>query len=649
MSLTRPPTIQILLILVVTTAVYLPSIFVPWYFDDYHSIADNPNVPSAAKPQQIIRGYIYRAIVYVTYAIDWHLSDNLGLYEASEEGTPVRRQEATVYHISSVIYHLLVVVGIYLLVRRLLVLLHNANETSESDKGKETTYVPFFTALAFGIHPVHTEAVTYLSGRASVLATLEYVWAILLLLIAAERFGFLDKSVKRRGPKDYCLGSAALLGMVFCFVLGIGTKEIIVTMPVVGALILGIIIAHRVSVRSAFLRVVPICVVFVGLLIGFFAYRYVALGDFIAVPDAKARPWWMNVLSQIGVIVFYYLPRQLLPISLCIDPQVPLVSSITHPRVIVGAFVLIGIIAAAFTSVRRAPLITIGLAWYLISLTPTSSVIPLKDLAAERRLYLSDIGFLMALMAFGREIYFRVARFDKNQAVAKTFLALFLCLGGFGIVGTVNRNVLYTDTVALWKKTTDQSPDKGRPLYNLANEYLVKGELQKAKEAYFAVISRSPRHVGALNNLGILLMKDFGKYEEAASMFERCIQADPDVPSVWTNLGTCYLLLKRFDEAENLALRWMEREPDNVKAELLMANVLQCRQQLEQAKALYLQIVQEHGEIPNALENLANIARARGDEEATEQYRSRFLAAQREQQQQSLQTHGKQETIRGRF
>ena len=297
-SLLRSMAVQILAVLVLTTIVYIPSAFVPWYFDDYYSITDNPNLRSADGIRFILRSYIHRGVVQLTYALDWYLSDSLGLYETVTEGGTPGRQSATIYHISSVLYHLLVVIGVYFLLRKLEDLLDTSSASDEPSVRRET-YIPLIAALAFGIHPVHTEAVTYLSGRASVLATLEYVYGILLLLVATEQFGFLDKSIEKKVLGRYVRGLLALLGTLLCFGLGVGTKEIIVTMPAVGLLIVAAIVVQRVSLCATLVRLMPVCGLFAVLTVGFFAYRHVTLGDMVGVPDAESLPWSVNLLSQI--------------------------------------------------------------------------------------------------------------------------------------------------------------------------------------------------------------------------------------------------------------------------------------------------------------------------------------------------------------
>ncbi len=673
------PRLQVVLLLLVVFVVYIPSLFVPWYFDDYYAIVDNARIRSIRGIQVILQGFIYRSIVQLSYALDWHLSDAFGLYQTQMEGGKPGYQSGFIYHLSSVVYHLLVVAGVYFLVRKLLRLLHPDRDT---DNGVRS-YLPALIAFLYGIHPINTEAVTYLSGRSSVLATLEYVLGTLCLLTAGERFGFLRDNLGARSRKDYLIGGLAGVGFVLCFVLGIGTKEIIVTMPVVSGLILAWLIVRRLSLRTAVKRLAP-AVLFLGiLLIGFFVYRLQHIGvggdsggseeeswfagllhRLAGVEEAKIRPWWVNVLSQIGVIGLYYIPRQLCLRPLCIDPTVPQIDTFSHSNLIGGGLVLLVLIGLGVFFARKHPLIPIGIAWYFISLAPTSSVIPLNDLAAERHVYLPNVGFVVALVTLGSVLWKKMEARIQNPRLLKKFTIVTLsCLFAYLGIVTAQRNHLYSDKIEFWKDAVRLSPNKARTHFHLAKEYMEADRPLDAARQLNAALEIDPYLPDAANNLGILYMVHKRDYEKAAQMFEQCIEFWPDWEKPWINLGTCYLKAARetmkgpetpdarekvqryFEKAWDLSRRWLERNPNSRDARILVANTLHIQGRLDEAEQCYLEILQNYGESQSVLENLAAIASQKGDQEAVRRYQERIQEFLQKQEFKPWEVHGKRDTL----
>ncbi|HPA44133.1 MAG TPA: tetratricopeptide repeat protein [bacterium] len=637
------PWFQTSAILLFVFLVYSPSLSAPWYFDDEGTITENLKLRNMYGIRYIVADFIHRGAVQLSYALDWQLSERFGVYAQDASGNISARHATTIYHLSSIVYHLLNVAGVFLLIRKMMVLLRNRQTGESGQVDYQMVYLPPIAALLYGLHPINTEAVTYLSGRASVLATVAYVFGMWSLLIAAERFGLLDEHPEERSRRDRIIGTRVSLCTVACFILGIGSKEIIVTMPVTGVAILAPVAAHRLSWRTALRRLVPFCAVAGLLVTGFFAYRIQALGGIIGFEEAEIRPWWVNLLSQIGVISLYYLPRQLCLLPLCIDPQVPEIHSASHPNVIFGIIILGGLVFLAVRYAKRAPLVTIGLLWYFIALVPTSSIVPLNDLAAERHIYLPNVGFVLAFVAIlGQWIEHLVRQRIRGRAVMA--VAMVACTCVFVGALTVKRNLLYTDPIRFWQDTERHSPDNPRVQYHLATSYALRGirysDLNAANEAVkicekiLAKPERfSPRTSEYFGTtamlLGCVYMRNFKEYDKAARVFEFCIEHWPDRSESWKNLGVCYLLTKKFDKAKELSDRWLEREPDNVSAKLLVANSLFMQKHLGEAETRYLEILKTHGEITNALDNLSNIARMKGDAGAAKEYEARASASRR--------------------
>jgi tetratricopeptide (TPR) repeat protein len=105
---------------------------------------------------------------------------------------------------------------------------------------------------------------------------------------------------------------------------------------------------------------------------------------------------------------------------------------------------------------------------------PTSSFVPIRDLKVEHRMYLPFVGLLFITVEFLR-------RWKTRQATLITVLGLVLLADG---ALAYQRNQLYSSVVDIWKDTTDKSPAKWRPRFQLAFAYYHAGRCGEAVEEY---------------------------------------------------------------------------------------------------------------------------------------------------------------------
>src|SRR5262245_54032627 len=239
---------------VVTVAVYFDAFVGTFHYDDSLTVLDNPHLES----WQIFVGHLdhmVRPVLYTTFLLDrW-------LHGTAPAG----------YHLLNVLLHL----GSGLLIYRILT----------SAVRDERSSVPFWTALVFLIHPIATETVTYISGRATGLMAFFYVLAFSLYIKASEQ----TENVERR--------RLYLSGAVASFLLSLGSKETAVTLPVI-LLLWDVVIrklngpCHRTVILG---RHLPFWIVL--LIAAGWAWshpRYHALAQF----SLDIRPLWDNLLSE---------------------------------------------------------------------------------------------------------------------------------------------------------------------------------------------------------------------------------------------------------------------------------------------------------------------------------------------------------------
>lgn len=440
----------------VAVAVYYTAFNGDFHYDDAASILENPHLDG----WQTFLGHLdhmVRPVLYTTFLFD------RSLYGAAPVG----------YHLLNLLLHLGSGLLVYLIVSRAVT--------------EETRHVPVWTALVFLVHPIATETVTYISGRASGLMAFLYLFALFLYLKADEH----SENVTRR--------RLYLSGAVASFVLAIGSKETAVTLPVI--LLLWNMVIRKLkgpSLRTGILtRHLPFWIVL--LLAAGWAWshpRYQALAQF----SLDLRPLWDHLLSELHAMA-YAVTLLFTPWNQNFDHDLPVFHSLTQWPLPHDLLLLSVTVAACLFSWRRFPQVAFGLAWFFIQLLPIS-LIPRNDLLSERNLYLPAIGLLLAIVALGSYVIQRLMTIIRRPGLAPsawaavaTVVVVTLCFF------TVQRNQLYHDRLLLWSDAAAKSPNKARPHNNLGYAYALRDDWDRAIEEFRAAARLDPDFILAQQNL----------------------------------------------------------------------------------------------------------------------------------------------------
>jgi hypothetical protein len=442
--------------LTVTAAAFAGSFHGGFLYDDSITILGNPHLDH----WRTFIGHLdhmVRPVLYATFFTD------RSLFGVNPVG----------YHLLNLLLHL----GSGLLVYRIIA--HAVVEMSTS--------VPFWTALLFLIHPITTETVTYVSGRASGLMAFFYLLTLLLYVKGYE---------EKEGTK---LRRLCLSGAVASFGLSIGSKETAVTLPVI--LLFWDALIGRPSgtnLRTAILfRHSPFWVVL--LLAAAWAWshpRYMALAQF----SLTIRPFWDHLLSQVHVVAYAFL-LFFTPSNQNFDHDLPVFHSLTQSPLPLDLLLVSGLAAASIVSARRLPLVAFGLIWFFAQLLPTT-VIPRNDLLSERNLYLPSIGLSLAIVVLGwRLTQWLMTILQRPALVRFVSVALAMTLVFVLCVFTYQRNLLYQDRLLLWSDAVRKSPLKARPHNNLGYAYALRDDWDRAIEEFRTAARLDPDFVLAQENL----------------------------------------------------------------------------------------------------------------------------------------------------
>ena len=436
--------------------VYAGAFHGDFHYDDSLTILANPHLNNW-KTFFSHLDHMVRPVLYATFFVD------RSFYGLNPVG----------YHLINLLLHL----GSGLLVYRIL-------SSAAADK---LSSVPFWTALLFLVHPIATETVAYISGRASGLMAFLYLLALFLYIKASEE------------SETESLRRFYLSGAVASFLLSIGSKESAVTLPVI--LLLWDVLIRRLNgptFRATILyRQSPFWIVLLVAAAWAWSHpRYTALAQF----SFEIRPFRDHLLSQIHVVASAIL-LCFTPWNQNFDHDLPVFHSLTQWPLPLDLLLLSVTVAACLFSWRRFPLVAFGLAWFFLQLLPTS-LIPRNDLLSERNLYLPAIGLLLAIVALGSHVIQRLMTSMRRPSLAPsawtavaTVVVVILCFF------TVQRNQLYHDRLLLWSDAVAKSPNKARPHNNLGYAYALHDDWDRAIDEFRTAARLDPDFIIAQQNL----------------------------------------------------------------------------------------------------------------------------------------------------
>jgi tetratricopeptide (TPR) repeat protein len=277
-----------------------------------------------------------------------------------------------------------------------------------------------------------------------------------------------------------------------------------------------------------------------------------------------------------------------------LDYDFPLSESFLEPEVIGGVLLIISIVALGILVRRSSPLIGFGIIWFFVTLSPTSSVVPLPDVIFEHRLYIPLAGFVFVLTGI-------MAAFMKHRRPMTTVVIVGLLLFS---VGTYRRNSVWKDELMFWQDTVRKSPRKARPHVNLAGAYIELGEYDEALAELSRALFFDPACATAYDNMSKVYLRK-GEYELALPAAKKAVDLAPNQASPYNALGETYMHLGKKDLAAKNFSKALSIDRFRQSARNNLASLLA-------EKGLYLKAIQEFEQVlrldPNHKEAAFNLA-----------------------------------------
>jgi len=450
------------IIFILVFLAYLPSINGGFVFDDSYKIANNIYLKDVKYWGEFFKGkedqadfmITYRPLLMVTFSLNYFVS----------------KLNTFGYHLINILIHLLNVYLLFLFLNQLF------PHTSTSAK-------LFFVAL-FGLHPINTEAVSYISSRSDLLA------ACFLLL----------------GAIFYLRQRYVLV--CFLYATGLLFKESVVVLP--GVLFaLDFFIVKRLDRKKLYHYLGMICIFVLFLLV-----RKVFIGK-VGYPT-PLRSAGTNIATQ-ALVSFFYLRLFLLPYPLCMDHLIAQISLLS-PAGMGFCAAIIALFILALVMRNKYPYLGLAIFIYYIGLSVKFAA-TLNYYASEHHAYFSLVGpCILGVFCLGS--------LTKPKRLIKY---ASICILSILFMLTLLRNFDWQTEYSLWRSTYKVNQRSGPAMLALGLHYLNMGLYDKAEEYFILVTERSPKisaQTRAFFNLITTYIK-LEQYEDATRINEQALVRYP--------------------------------------------------------------------------------------------------------------------------
>jgi tetratricopeptide (TPR) repeat protein len=534
------PWLRCLLLVLFGAGVHIPALQGQLIWDDLYLARDNPFIKSPLLVPEAFRHYLfpdsyaghYRPLQNISYIFDYLIwnTDSYG------------------YHLSNVLWHVGSGILLYFLLRELLrslgtQWLAKSGGTLSHPVSARLSTAAFFFALLWVVHPVHSAAVDYISGRADSLAFF-FACAGWLLYIQA-----------RKMPQPWLRGGfyalATLSGLLMLCSRESGCMWMLV-------FLLYTLFFDRKLIFKKKLVVLAACLTIAAIYAGL---RQLPESRSETVAPTSYSPatravLMLRALGDYGCLMVF-------PSNLHMERSVSDPASLMNRDgwrgsirleylSLAGAAVLAVFAFGAFRKGAGQNARIFGASWFLLTYLPISNLVELNATVAEHWLYLPSVGFFIFLAG----VAFELPAHFRRGAVALACMAVVALSARSAI-----RSSDWIDPETFYRRTFLAGGSSSRVGVNLAMLYSKRGEYGKAETILRKVLRVYPDYPVARNNLAEVLFRQ-GKTEEAEAMFDSASRTAPEdrheYPRTWL-AALNFAHLRHREKDDQTALAVMEK------------------------------------------------------------------------------------------
>ncbi|XP_063496406.1 protein O-mannosyl-transferase TMTC1 isoform X6 [Symphalangus syndactylus] len=485
------------------------------------------------------------------------------------------------FHAVNVILHCLVT----------LVLMYTCDKTVFKNRG-----LAFVTALLFAVHPIHTEAVAGIVGRADVLACLLFLLAFL--------------SYNRSLDQGCVGGSFPSTVSPFFLMLSLFLGTCAMLVKETGITVFGVCLVYDLfslsnkqdksylrasSNRNFLLTMRPFlkrAILVLSYVLVILYFRLWIMGGSMPLFSEQDNPASFSPYILTRFLTYSYLLAfnvwlLLAPVTLCYDWQVgsiPLVETIWDMRNL--ATILLAVVMAllslhclaAFKRLEHKEVL-VGLLFLVFPFIPASNLFfRVGFVVAERVLYMPSMGYCILFVHGLSKLCTWLNRCGATTLIVSTVLLLLLFSWK-----TVKQNEIWLSRESLFRSGVQTLPHNAKVHYNYANFLKDQGRNKEAIYHYRTALKLYPRHASALNNLGTLTRDT----AEAKMYYQRALQLHPQHNRALFNLGNLLKSQEKKEEAITLLKDSIKYGPEFADAYSSLASLLAEQERFKEAEEIY--------------------------------------------------------------
>lgn len=502
--------------------IYANAVNSRFQFDDYPVIVHNPVIRSDS-----IGGlwssvhHPTRFMAYLTFALNYRMN---GLDPAG-------------YHIVNILIHVVNAVLVFQLVR----LLFQTPAVKKTGTGQEGTIIAAVCALFFVSHPLQTESVTYITQRFTSLAVFFYLASLCF---------FLSGRLTLTLNKNRALILFVMSGL--CALGGMLTKQITLTLPLIILLTEGMFFERK--SRQTWLRLMVPVILFLVLIPAM--YRFDAGGILSITHDSGSHQGDLITSRSYALtqprVIMTYLRLLVFPVNQNLLYDFRISDRLFDGKTLLSLVSIVFLFLGGLRLYKVNRLYSFGIFWFLITLMVESTVIPIRHVIFEHRIYLPSVGFFLAAAV----LLFRLTE-KKNLFVPACMIIVLI----FSVL-TVKRNWVWKDGVTLWQDVVRKSPGQARPYYNLGYEYLKEREPEGALQNFSKALEINPEYFDAYNNRSQVYF-DLGQLDKAFEDISRAIRVDDGRAEAYLNRGMIIRQMGQYVPAIRDFSQAIELDPKN--------------------------------------------------------------------------------------
>jgi len=455
------------LVVLLTCLAFLNSFAGVFVYDDFSEIERNPHLERLLPPwEAMFQGNLLpaRPLPYLTFAID------RAIWGTRPFG----------YHFQNLAIHALAAVALFSLVRLTL-----QSPRLRGRFGDRAIPLAMLVAILWAVHPLQTQAVTYIYQRIESLTGL-----LALLALACFARAAADREASGRWPRGWLAATIAATSAAMA------SKENAVVIPVLILLydwlfVVPAAASPAAAVRDLWTRRGFYCLLAAtwGILFGLLAALSGEYQEFQVKPHTPLE----YLLTQPGVIL-HYLRLAIAPSGQRFDYATwPVATSVAMVWPAVAVLLSLAAVTAAGLLARR-PWAAVG-GLFFLALAPTSSIIPVEAVANEHRMYLALAAVVIGGVLLADGLLSRLAAQRPWWGAHRTAVAG--AMAGAAIlllmVGTIFRNSSYASRDGLWLDLLIKDPDNYRANWMMASIFEAGGEREVAEEFMDRTLAENPR------------------------------------------------------------------------------------------------------------------------------------------------------------